>query len=807
MLLRVGSRGSRLALTQAELAVERAARARASRSRSCRSRPPATATARSPFGEIGARGVFVKELEEALLDGRIDVAVHSAKDMTSTDTDGLAVGAYLDARGSARRALRRGRAPARDADRDGVGAAAGAAARARADALDRAAARQHRHAPAQARRARARRDRARRVRARPARARRRDRAPLRPGARCSRRPGRARSRCRCGRARRSSSRRADDAETRRRVEAERAASRVIGGGCLAPVAAHHDGATLTALVAAEDGALDRAAQRRRSRRGRRASCSLCAAVRVVVTRPRGAGRASSPARLEALGHEVVVCPLIEIEPLGDEPVDVDGYDWVVVTSANGADELAAAHARARRRGSRRSAAATRAPRSAAPTSCPRVSTQEGLLAELPRPAGRVLFAGAEGARRLLVDELGADFVPLYRTRELVPAEAPARRPRRARVRLGRARVRRAPASTIARRLDRAGDDRRRARGRRRRGRRGARRTTSTGSSPRSRGRRVNLRAVFITFLTDFGLQDDFVGTCHGVIKRIAPDAQIIDITHGIPPQQVLQGALVLANTLPYMPVGVHLAVVDPGRRRRAPRRSRCATRRARSTSAPTTACSFPPPSARRRSPRRTSSRTRSTRSSRSRARSTAATSSRRRPRTRARRRARELGPPVDSRRARPARPARAGGRPSADPRDRALRRPLRQHRSSTSRASTSTRSGIVPGTQVELELGGERVLRRRRADVRRRAAGRHHPLRGQLPEHLARDQRRQRGRDALRARRPEHPHQRRCCPEHGAGCTGAGGLRVSRAQGRSRHGSTGPDVLLCASRVGASRLG
>jgi len=69
---------------------------------------------------------------------------------------------------------------------------------------------------------------------------------------------------------------------------------------------------------------------------------------------------------------------------------------------------------------------------------------------------------------------------------------------------------------------------------------------------------------FITFLTDFGLQDDFVGTCHGVIKRIAPDAEIIDITHGIRPGRILQGALVLANTLPYMPVGVHLAVVDPG---------------------------------------------------------------------------------------------------------------------------------------------------------------------------------------------------------------------------------------------------
>ena len=70
--------------------------------------------------------------------------------------------------------------------------------------------------------------------------------------------------------------------------------------------------------------------------------------------------------------------------------------------------------------------------------------------------------------------------------------------------------------------------------------------------------------VFVTFLSDFGLGDDFVGTCHGVIKRIAPEVQIIDVTHGIPPQGVLQGALLLANTLEYMPEGVHLAVVDPG---------------------------------------------------------------------------------------------------------------------------------------------------------------------------------------------------------------------------------------------------
>ena len=68
----------------------------------------------------------------------------------------------------------------------------------------------------------------------------------------------------------------------------------------------------------------------------------------------------------------------------------------------------------------------------------------------------------------------------------------------------------------------------------------------------------------MTLLTDFGLEDDFAGTCRGVMKRIAPDVELIDITHGIPPQHVLQGALVLANTLPYMPTGVHVAIVDPG---------------------------------------------------------------------------------------------------------------------------------------------------------------------------------------------------------------------------------------------------
>jgi len=68
----------------------------------------------------------------------------------------------------------------------------------------------------------------------------------------------------------------------------------------------------------------------------------------------------------------------------------------------------------------------------------------------------------------------------------------------------------------------------------------------------------------ITFLTDFGSQDDFVGVCRGVIKRIARDVEIIDITHGIAPQAVTEGALLLARSVPFMPRGVHLAVVDPG---------------------------------------------------------------------------------------------------------------------------------------------------------------------------------------------------------------------------------------------------
>lgn len=148
-------------------------------------------------------------------------------------------------------------------------------------------------------------------------------------------------------------------------------------------------------------------------------------MRVIVTRPQGQEEPLA-SRLRALGHEVVLCPLTRIEPLGDGPIDLSDYDWVLVTSVNGAAELAR-----RRRGEPRCLAAI-GPGTAAALEerglrvdlVPPVATQEGLLAELPRPAGRVLFAGAEGARRLLVEELGADFVALYRTVPLRPPPPP-----------------------------------------------------------------------------------------------------------------------------------------------------------------------------------------------------------------------------------------------------------------------------------------------------------------------------------------------------------------------------------------------
>jgi S-adenosylmethionine hydrolase len=76
----------------------------------------------------------------------------------------------------------------------------------------------------------------------------------------------------------------------------------------------------------------------------------------------------------------------------------------------------------------------------------------------------------------------------------------------------------------------------------------------------------------IVFLSDYGLEDEFVGTCHGVIARIAPHIRVIDLSHAVPPQDIRRGALMLAQAIPYMPEdAVFLAVVDPavGTNRRA----------------------------------------------------------------------------------------------------------------------------------------------------------------------------------------------------------------------------------------------
>ncbi len=71
-------------------------------------------------------------------------------------------------------------------------------------------------------------------------------------------------------------------------------------------------------------------------------------------------------------------------------------------------------------------------------------------------------------------------------------------------------------------------------------------------------------APVITFLSDYGLEDEFVGVCHGVIASVCPQARVIDLIHGVPRHDVRAGALILRASLGYLPVGVHLAVVDPG---------------------------------------------------------------------------------------------------------------------------------------------------------------------------------------------------------------------------------------------------
>jgi hydroxymethylbilane synthase len=251
VLIRVGSRGSRLALTQAELA-------------SARLRGPGVEIAlvpittagdrdRSrPFGEIGARGVFVKELEEALLDGRIDVAVHSAKDMTSTDTEGLAVGAYLE-REDPRDALC-GTPELRAGMRIGT---ASVRRRAQLLALEPTLSIEPLRGNIETR-----------LRKRGERgldaivlaACGLDRLNLTDQIGRRFEPeevvpevgqGALALQVRAGEEHLVDA--ADHGETRRRVEAERACVAVIGGGCLSPIAAYHDGILLTALVAAEDG--------------------------------------------------------------------------------------------------------------------------------------------------------------------------------------------------------------------------------------------------------------------------------------------------------------------------------------------------------------------------------------------------------------------------------------------------------------------------------------------------------------------------------------------------------------------------
>jgi len=251
VLVRIGSRGSRLALTQAEQAAALLRRPGIE----IAFVPITTAGDRdrtSPFGQIGERGVFVKEIEEALLAGRIDVAVHSAKDMTSTDADGLVVGAYL-VREDPRDALC-GAEELRPGMRVGT---ASVRRRAQLFALEPTLSIEPLRGNIDTR-----------LRKRGERgldavvlaACGLDRLDL--GAEIGRRfatdevlpeagQGALALQVREGEEELVAG--ADDAETRRRVEAERAVVFAIGGGCLAPVAAHHDGSVLTALVAAEDG--------------------------------------------------------------------------------------------------------------------------------------------------------------------------------------------------------------------------------------------------------------------------------------------------------------------------------------------------------------------------------------------------------------------------------------------------------------------------------------------------------------------------------------------------------------------------
>jgi uroporphyrinogen-III synthase len=151
-------------------------------------------------------------------------------------------------------------------------------------------------------------------------------------------------------------------------------------------------------------------------------------LRVLVTRPREQARPLVDALVER-GFDVLVRPLIRVEPLSDDPIDTNPYDWVIVTSPNGAREFA------RRRVGVLSQVAAIGPGTAAALEEagidtnlePAVHTQEGLVAAfrtLGTPPVRPLFVGAEGSRSVLMDELGAEFLPLYRTLEVTPGDLP-----------------------------------------------------------------------------------------------------------------------------------------------------------------------------------------------------------------------------------------------------------------------------------------------------------------------------------------------------------------------------------------------
>jgi uroporphyrinogen III methyltransferase/synthase len=130
--------------------------------------------------------------------------------------------------------------------------------------------------------------------------------------------------------------------------------------------------------------------------------------------------------LAAEGLEVETCPLVAVEPLPGPPVRTAEYDWLLLTSRSGVEALFARVAGELPRVAvvgKGTAEALRE-RGVEPDLVAKTSTQEGLAAELPRPAGRVLFAGAEDARGVLVRELGAEFVPLYRTVEVRPERFP-----------------------------------------------------------------------------------------------------------------------------------------------------------------------------------------------------------------------------------------------------------------------------------------------------------------------------------------------------------------------------------------------